>query len=250
MRASVGDGRIIPPRRRNQNSGLIVHKASGDMAHLPPQAPDCLGKRLVMYRSVKSKPRSRQPHKPPSGPGKGKFKMAPEPPELDDATQLSAEDPASPADSLHQFPTDLRSPLPADPDNLLDKFRSIVRDEITTASRKLSSDLVRGLKEIGHSTNQPELCMDLATTVLEGHEEVDKMAAELDKISWRTQRIGHAGTAYAFAVSQRLLLTYRAQPLLSSKNWLPRSQWRGSSSTVFTGPWHLNPQMPSEGCYH
>lgn len=73
--------------------------------------------------------------------------MSPEPPESDDATQLSAEDPVSPADSLHQFPTNLVSPLPMDPDNLLDKFCSMMRDEITTASRKLSSDLMLGLKE-------------------------------------------------------------------------------------------------------
>lgn len=51
------------------------------------------------------------------------------------------------------------------------------------ASRKLSSDLVRGLKEIGHRTNQLEQLMDLATTVLEGHEEeVDKLTAELESL--------------------------------------------------------------------
>lgn len=107
--------------------------------------------------------------------------MAPDPPEPDDATQHSAEDPASPADSLQQFPSDLVSPLPIDTDNMLAKFRSIVRNEITVASRKLSSDMVRGLKEIGHRTNQLEQRMDLATTVLEGHEEeVDKMNAEIE----------------------------------------------------------------------
>lgn len=68
----------------------------------------------------------------------------------------------------------------ADSDALLNRFRSIVRDEITQASRKLSSDLVKGLKEIGQRTNQLEQRMDLATTVLEGHEEeVDKLSAEL-----------------------------------------------------------------------
>lgn len=116
--------------------------------------------------------------------------MAPEPLESDDATQLSAGDPASPADSLHQFPTDLVSPLPVDSDNMLAKFRSIVRDEITAASRKLSSDLVWGLKEIGHCTNQLEQRMDLATTELEGNEEeVDKRSAELESLKDKLEDI-------------------------------------------------------------
>lgn len=107
--------------------------------------------------------------------------MAPEPPESNDTTQLSVSDPASPADSFHQFPMDLAIPLLPDSDNLLVKFHSIVRDEITMASRKLSSDLVNDLKEIGHSMTQFEQCMDLATTMLEGHEEeVDKLSAELE----------------------------------------------------------------------
>lgn len=106
--------------------------------------------------------------------------MALKPPEREDAAHISDDNPESPTDSLQQFPTDLVSPLPLDSDNLLARFRSIVRDEITVASRKLSSDLVRGLKEIGHRTNQLEQRMDLATTVLEGHEEeVDKMNAEI-----------------------------------------------------------------------
>lgn len=88
--------------------------------------------------------------------------MAPEPPEPDDTTQLSK-------DSLHQFPSDLVSPMTMDNDALLLKFHSIVRDEITTASRKLSADLVKDLKELGHRTNQLEHRMDLATTVLEGY---------------------------------------------------------------------------------
>lgn len=66
---------------------------------------------------------------------------------------------------------DLVSPIHTDADSMLAKFCSIVRDEITAASRKLSSDFVKGLKEIGHCTNQLEHRMDLATTVLEGHEE-------------------------------------------------------------------------------
>lgn len=69
-------------------------------------------------------------------------------------------------------------------DDLLAKFRSIVRDEITTASRKLSSDMVRGLKEISHHINQLEQRMDLDTTVLEGHEaEVDKMSADIESLN-------------------------------------------------------------------
>lgn len=136
-----------------------------------------------MLRSGKQKPKARQPHKPSSVPGKGKSNMAPKPPEPEDAAHLSDENPESPTDSLQQFPTDLVSPLPLDPGNLLAKFRSIVRDEITVASRKLSSDLVRGLKEIGHRANQLEQRMDLATTVLEGHEEeVDKLTAELESL--------------------------------------------------------------------
>lgn len=51
------------------------------------------------------------------------------------------------------------------------------------AFRKLSSDLVKGLKAIGHRMNQLEQHMDLATTVLEGHvEEVDKLSAELESM--------------------------------------------------------------------
>lgn len=51
------------------------------------------------------------------------------------------------------------------------------------APHKLSSDLVRGLKEIGHHTNQLEQRMDLATTVLEGHEEeVDTLSVELEAL--------------------------------------------------------------------
>lgn len=42
---------------------------------------------------------------------------------------------------------------------------------------------MRGLKELGHHTNQLEQSMDLTTTVLEGHEEeVDKLSAELDSL--------------------------------------------------------------------
>lgn len=74
--------------------------------------------------------------------------MTPEPPEPDDTKQLSAVNPASPEDGLHQFPSSLMSLPPAISDSLLDKFHSIVWDEITVAPRKLSSDLVRGLKEI------------------------------------------------------------------------------------------------------
>lgn len=65
---------------------------------------------------------------------------------------------------------------------MLAKFRSIVRDEISIALRKLSSDLMQGLKELGHRTNQLEQHMDLVTTVLEGHEEVDELKAELDSL--------------------------------------------------------------------
>lgn len=40
-----------------------------------------------------------------------------------------------------------------------------------------------GLKELGHRTNQLEQRMDLATTVLEGHEEeVDKLHTELESM--------------------------------------------------------------------
>lgn len=107
--------------------------------------------------------------------------MAPDPPEHDDSSEHSAADPSSPADSLLQFPADLVSPLNADSDALLTRFCVIVRDEITQASHKLSSDLVKDLKDIGHCTNQLEQRMDLATTVLEGHEEeVDKLSAELE----------------------------------------------------------------------
>lgn len=75
---------------------------------------------------------------------------------------------------------DLVSPGQHDSDARLAKFRSIVRDDISIASRKLSSELMRSLKEIGHRTKQ---CMDLITTVLEGHEdEVDKLNAELDSL--------------------------------------------------------------------
>lgn len=78
---------------------------------------------------------------------------------------------------------DLVSPLHTDSDAMLIKFRSIVRDEITQASRMLSSDFVRGLKEINHLTNQLEQRMDLTTTVLEGHEEeVEKLPAELEAL--------------------------------------------------------------------
>lgn len=107
--------------------------------------------------------------------------MASEPPAPDDSTQLSAAGTVSPADSLHQFPTDQASPPPTDSDSMLAKFGSIARDEITMASRKLSSDLVKGSKEIGHPTNQLEQHIDLATTVLEGYEEeVDKLSAKLE----------------------------------------------------------------------
>lgn len=106
--------------------------------------------------------------------------MALEPPEPDDSTRLSAADTVFPADSLHQFPSDLISALPVESDALLNKFCSIVQDEITMASRKLLADLVKGLKEIGHRTNQLEQRMDLATTMLEGHEEeVDRLNTEL-----------------------------------------------------------------------
>lgn len=109
--------------------------------------------------------------------------MAPEPPEPDDTTRLSAADLASPADSLQQFPTGLVSPQTMDHDVLLSKFRTIVRDEISTASHKLSSDLMIGFKELGHRTNQLEQRMALAITVLEGHEEeVDKLNAELENL--------------------------------------------------------------------
>lgn len=106
--------------------------------------------------------------------------MAPEPPEPDESTWLSALDPESQADSLHQFPSVLVSPLP---DALMAKFCSIVPDEITTASRKLSSDLERGLKELGHRSNQLKQRMDLATTALKGHEEeVERMTVELQNM--------------------------------------------------------------------
>lgn len=99
--------------------------------------------------------------------------MAPEPPEPDDTTQHSD-------DSLLQFPINLVSPTDAGSDAILQKFRSIVRDEINAASRKLSAELVRGLKELGHHTNQLEQRMDVTTTVLEGHEdEVERLNAEL-----------------------------------------------------------------------
>ena len=109
--------------------------------------------------------------------------MAPEPPEPDDETRLSATGSGSPADSLHLFPMDGESSLLADSEAMLAKFRSIVRDEITAASRKLSSDFVRGLKEIGHRTNQLEQRMDLATTMLDGHEEeVCRLSTELETL--------------------------------------------------------------------
>lgn len=101
-----------------------------------------------MHRTSKYHPQAK------ASPDTGKGKMAPKAPEPDDSTRLSAADPASPADSLHQFPTDLVSPLPTDSDAMLAKFRSIVQDKITMASHKLSSDLVKSLKELGHRKNQ------------------------------------------------------------------------------------------------
>lgn len=136
-----------------------------------------------MYHSSKQQRTSRKSSKASTAvhKGKGKSKMAPEPLEPDDSTQLSGAAPASPADSLNQFPTDLVSPLHTDSDSMLSKFCSTVRDEITAAYHKLSSDLVKGLKEIGNRTNHLEHRMDLATTVLEGHEEeVVKLSAELE----------------------------------------------------------------------
>lgn len=80
--------------------------------------------------------------------------MVLEPLEPDYSMRLSAADPASSADILHQLPTDLVSPIAIDSDALLNTFCSIVWDKMITASHKLSDDLVKGLKELGHRTNQ------------------------------------------------------------------------------------------------
>lgn len=109
--------------------------------------------------------------------------MATEPSEPEDTTKLSAGGLASPTDSLQQFPMDLVNPDLSNSDAMLSRFRSIVKDEISIPSRKLSSDLMRGLNELGHRTNQLEQWMDLITTVLEGHEdEVDKLNSELESL--------------------------------------------------------------------
>lgn len=88
-----------------------------------------------MYQQHKNKQKSKL--QPKVSPAVGKGKMAYDAPEDDDTTRLSPDDPVSPADSFQQFPTDLVSPATADPEVLLSKFHSIVRDEITAASRKL-----------------------------------------------------------------------------------------------------------------
>lgn len=80
------------------------------------------------------------------------------------------------------------------------KFHSILRDEITSASRKISADPVKGLKEPGHHTNQLEQRMDLATTMLEGdEEEVDKLSAEFENMRDKLEDINDLqGTTTAF----------------------------------------------------
>lgn len=132
-----------------------------------------------MYCQHKTKQKNKQQLR--VSPTARKGKMASDPPEHD-TTRLSAGDQVSPSDSFQQLPTDLMSPATTDPEGLLSKFCSIVRDEINAASQKLSSELMRCLKELGHRTNQLEHRMDLTTTVLEGHKEVDKINAELDSL--------------------------------------------------------------------
>lgn len=84
-----------------------------------------------MYRSQKSKAKLSKEPKAVTAVGKGK--MAPDPPEPDDTTRLSAAGPASPSDSLQQYPSDLVSPDQHDSDEILEKFHSIVRNEISIA---------------------------------------------------------------------------------------------------------------------
>lgn len=94
-----------------------------------------------------------------------------------------------------------------------------MRDIITTASRKLSSDLVKGLKELGHRTNQLEQGMDLPSMALEGHEELDKLNTYLKSLE-DAENGARRDNLCIRAESLRPLQTYKAPPLLFfSRNW-------------------------------
>lgn len=108
-------------------------------------------------------------------------------------------------------------PPTTDSDALFSKFHSIVQDKITAASRKLSADLVKGLKELGHRTNQLEQRIDLATTVLGGMKRRlinYTQNLRVCRISWRMRKTEPTGITSASVESLRPPLICREPPLL------------------------------------
>lgn len=90
--------------------------------------------------------------------------------------------------------------------------------------------------------------MDLATTVLEGHEqEVDNLKKlealrhNLEDAENRTRR----DNLHTCGVPK--LITDKVQPLPFFRSWLQRFLWNVWNLTVFTGPWHPNQQKPPQG---
>lgn len=169
----------MPPEHIERHSGLPLLTTAPVPTTGAPQSPAL---QLGTYKSHKTKNKQWAQHKSP--PSVKTTRMVLEPPAPDETTRLSSSaNLAYQDESLQQFPSDSQSPPEPSADALLQKICSIIREEITAASRKLSSDLTKGLKELGHHTNQMENCMDLATTVLEGHEqEVDSIQAALDQL--------------------------------------------------------------------
>lgn len=92
--------------------------------------------------------------------------------------------------------------------------------------------------------------MDLAITVLEGHkEEVDKMTAELETLKDKLEDAENRARRDNLCIRgiPEVITDLQGTVTAFSRNWPPISQWRGSSSTISTGPCHLNPQMTPQG---
>lgn len=108
--------------------------------------------------------------------------MVPAPPDPDEDTRhLATNDPPAQDDSWSHFPSVLRTPTTDKEFNLLQRFRNIVCDEITQASRKLSSDLPREIWDIGQRTGDLESCMVDVSTILDAHEsDIEQLKAEVE----------------------------------------------------------------------